>query len=339
MSTLTLSCLHIPSSIKRTRLYGISVAKAPIFPQKRPLLKSLHLHCSKNLTFDSSFQYAKAEESSNSIIKGNDIVDAIDTEEAPQIAVHSKSGENFVELNRDESFSLNSQTESFSSSSQTFIKWPMWLFGPLILLATGMVPTLWLPLSSVFLGPNVAGLLSLVGLDCIFNMGAMIFLLMADACARATETSWDQIRQNVPGNYRLWNCGASITGFIIPLLLLFAYRKGTLQPGLSSISFLVLVGPYLLLLSIQMLTEALTWYWRSPAWLITPVVYEGYRILQLMRGITLAGEVGAPVWMVQTLRGLVSWWVLVLGIQLMRVSWFVGSTSQNKSDVSEGTNM
>jgi hypothetical protein len=35
----------------------------------------------------------------------------------------------------------------------------------------------------VFHGPNIAGLLSLVGLDFIFNMGAMLFFLMADACA------------------------------------------------------------------------------------------------------------------------------------------------------------
>jgi hypothetical protein len=321
MSILTFSHLKVPTSVQKTQFHGSRVTKAPIFSQKQPFLKSMHLHCSKNLTFDSSFQYAKAEESTNSIIKGDDIVDAIDTEEAPQVAVlHSESGENFVEVNRNESFSLN---------SQTLVKWPMWFLGPLVLLATGMVPTLWLPLSSVFLGPNMAGLLSLVGLDCIFNMGAMIFLLMADACARATETSWDQVRQLVPSNYRLWNCGASIMGFIIPLLLFFTSRKGTLQPHLSFISFLVLVGPYLLLLSVQMLTEALTWYWRSPVWLITPVVYEGYRILQLMRGITLAGDIGAPIWMVQTLRGLVSWWVLVLGIQLMRVSWFVGSMSQN----------
>ncbi|KAJ4812001.1 cytochrome P450 family protein [Rhynchospora pubera] len=321
MSTLTFSHLNVPTSVGRTQLYGSRVTKAPIFFEKRSSIKHIHLRCSKNLTFDSSLQYAKAEESNSSIIKGNDIVDAIDTEEEPQTAVlHSESGANFVDLHSNESFSLK---------SQTLIKWPMWLLGPLILLVTGMVPTLWLPLSSVFLGSNVAGLLSLVGLDCLFNMGAMIFLLMADACARATETSWDQIRQRVPQNYRLWNIGASIMGFVIPLLLLLASSKGTLQPHLSYISFLVLVGPYLLLLSIQVLTEALTWYWRSPAWLITPVVYEGYRILQLMRGIPLAGEVGAPVWMVQTLRGLVSWWVLVLGIQLMRVSWFVGSTSQN----------
>lgn len=331
MSTITFSSFNIPTSAQRTQFHGSRFIKAPLFSQKRPFLKNQHLQCSKNLTFDSSFQYAKAEESNNSIIKGHDIVDAIDSEDAPQVAVlHSESGENFVELSRNESFSLN---------TQTLIKWPMWILGPLILLTTGMVPTLWLPLSSVFLGPNMAGLLSLVGLDCIFNMGAMIFLLMADACARTTETSWDQIRQLVPGNYRLWNCGASMMGFTVPLLLLFASRKGTVQPHLNFITFLVLVGPYLLLLSVQVLTEALTWYWRSPVWLITPVVYEGYRILQLMRGITLAGEVGAPVWMVQTLRGLVSWWVLVLGIQLMRVSWFVGSMSQNKSATSEVTDL
>lgn len=75
-------------------------------------------------------------------------------------------------------------TSNQSSGQLQFLKWPMWLLGPSLLLATGMVPTLWLPISSIFLGPNIASLLSLIGLDCIFNLGATLFLLMADACAR-----------------------------------------------------------------------------------------------------------------------------------------------------------
>lgn len=51
-----------------------------------------------------------------------------------------------------------------------------------------------------------------------------------------------------------------------------------------------------------------------------------------MRGLQLADEISAPDWMVQSLRGLVSWWVLVLGIQLMRVAWFTGlSFARNSS--------
>ncbi|KAG8082792.1 hypothetical protein GUJ93_ZPchr0014g46543 [Zizania palustris] len=82
---------------------------------------------------------------------------------------------------------------------------------------------------------------------------------------------------------------------------------------------------------VEVLTEMLTWHWKSPVWLVAPVVYEGYRVLQLMRGLQLAGEITAPGWMVQSLRGLVSWWVLVLGIQLMRVAWFAGLNFANNS--------
>jgi hypothetical protein len=271
--------------------------------------KNLALRCTNNLPWEASLPYASSEDGA-SIIMGTNVVEAIDTEEAPEIAV-LQSDQDVVEVKNEPSGQLSA------------FKLPMWLLGPSVLLVTGIVPTLWLPLPSVFLGPNIAGLLSLVGLDCIFNMGAMLFFLMADACGRPENNSFDLTRK-IPTTYRLWNLVASVIGFAAPLALLFASSRGTLQPQLAFIPFLVLLGPYLLLLSVQMLTEMLTWHWKSPVWLVAPVVYEGYRVLQLMRGLQLANEITAPGWMVQSLRGLVSWWVLVLGIQLMRVAWFAG---------------
>nr|GEX41728.1 cytochrome P450 [Tanacetum cinerariifolium] len=95
-----------------------------------------------------------------------------------------------------------------------------------------------------------------------------------------------------------------------------------------------LLGVYLLLLALQMLTEMLTWHWESPLWFITLVVCETYRVLQLIRGLKLGAELGAPTWTVHTIRGMVCWWVLVLGVQVMRVAWYAGFTAhphQNKS--------
>jgi hypothetical protein len=43
-----------------------------------------------------------------------------------------------------------------------------------------------------------------------------------------------------------------------------------------------------------------------------------------MRGLKLGVELTAPAWMMHTIRGLVCWWVLILGLQLMRVAWFAG---------------
>ncbi|KAG0450176.1 hypothetical protein HPP92_027018 [Vanilla planifolia] len=192
-----------------------------------------------------------------------------------------------------------------------------------------MAPTLWLPLSAVFIGPNIAGLLSLVGLDCIFNIGATLFLLMADTCARSKGTS-SPTRSQVPFLYKLWNLGASLLGFFVPLVILFSSQRGYLQPHLSFISFAVLLGPYLLLLSIQVLTEMLSWHWKSSVWLVTPIVYEAYRILQLMRGLNLGIEVGAPEWALVSIRLLVSWWMWVLSIQLIREAWFAGVNYENR---------
>lgn len=303
------SQLHHPGSWKVPTLLHRSA-----FSQTR--LRNLPLFCSKLFPWEASPPYASTD--GDSIIKGNNIIEPIDAEDAPEFPI-LQGGDDVIEM------------KNQPSVLRQPLKWPMWLLGPSVLLVTGMVPTLWFPISSVFVGPNMAGLLSLVGLDCIFNLGATLFLLMADACGRPKGMSVAH-KSQIPLTYQLWNLGASLLGFILPLLMLFASHKGSLQPQLPFISFLVLLGPYLLLLSIQMLTEMLTWHWKSPVWLVTPIVYEAYRVLQLMRGLHLAGEVGAPAWMVESIRGLVSWWVLILGIQLMRVAWFAGFASQAQQE-------
>ncbi|CAN8280267.1 unnamed protein product [Cochlearia groenlandica] len=227
----------------------------------------------------------------------------------------------------------SSQQQQRLNSQIQVLKWPIWLLGPSVLLTSGMAPTLWLPLSSVFLGSNVVSVLSLIGLDCIFNLGATLFLLMADSCARPKDPSLS-CNSKPPFSYKFWNIFALVTGFLVPTLLLFGSKTGllaSLQPELPFISSAVLLLPYFMLLAVQTLTEILTWHWQSPVWLVTPVVYEAYRVLQLMRGLKLSAEVNAPVWVVHMFRGLVSWWVLILGMQLMRVAWFAGFASRTTS--------
>ncbi|KAL0411493.1 UNVERIFIED_CONTAM: hypothetical protein Slati_3739000 [Sesamum latifolium] len=206
--------------------------------------------------------------------------------------------------------SITKTKQNVEATNQPFqyLRRPLWLLGPALLLVTGVVPTLWLPISSIFLGPNIASLLSLTGLDCIFNLGASLFLLISDATAHPNNST-QRCSSKPPASYQFWNMVAN--------------------PQLPFISFAVLLGPYILLLSVQMLTEMLTWHWQSPVWLVTPVVYESYRLLQLMRGLKLGPELGAPSWMVHAIRGLVCFWVLVLGVQLMRVAWYAGFTARS----------
>lgn len=259
----------------------------------------------------SPFIHASAEEAAGIVLdKTANVFESIISESAEEEKLDSAQQQN------------NSQVQ--------VLKWPIWLLGPSVLLTSGMAPTLWLPLSSVFLGSNVVSLLSLIGLDCIFNLGATLFLLMADSCARPKDPS-QSCNSKPPFSYKFWNMFSLITGFLVPTLLLFGSQSGllaSLQPELPFLSSAVLLFPYFILLAVQTLTEILTWHWQSPVWLVTPVVYEAYRILQLMRGLTLSAEVNAPVWVVHMLRGLVSWWVLILGMQLMRVAWFAGFASR-----------
>lgn len=285
----------------------------PILPPK--LRKGLTL-CSSNLfPWEASPPYATTEDG-DGIIKGSSVVEPIDADDKLGIPIFQGEEEAVIDM------------KNQPPTLQQPLKWPMWLLGPSVLLFTGMAPTLWLPLSSVFLGPNIAGFLALIGLDCLFNMGATLFLLMADACGRHPTSNLEQQKIQVPATYRLWKLASSLLGLVFPLILLFASQRGSLEPQASFISFAVLLGPYLLLLSVQMLTEMLTWHWRSPVWIVTPIVYEAYRLLQLMRGLKLAGEIGSPAWVTGSIRGLVSWWVLILGVQLMSVAWFVGVASR-----------
>ncbi|ERN00733.1 uncharacterized protein LOC18428803 [Amborella trichopoda] len=286
----------------------------PFLQPKFQMFNSRRIHpllCTRLSHWDTSSLSSAPAVDSGSIIKGNNILDSF---------------EDIAEL----PFPENQETHVIDMKKQEPqpLKWSMWLFGPSILLITGIIPTLWLPMSSVFLGPNISSLLSLVGLDYIFNMGATLFLLLADACAR--PKSLKTYAYEIPLSYKCWNMGANIVGLVAPIVMLLASHRGFLQPTLPFISFLILVGPYLLLLSIQILTEMLTWRWRSPVWLLGPIVYEGYRLLQLMRGLRLVGEVGAPTWVVEGLRVLVSLWVLILGVQLMRIAWFAGFAPQTK---------
>ncbi|KAJ0483491.1 hypothetical protein HanIR_Chr13g0665401 [Helianthus annuus] len=149
-----------------------------------------------------------------------------------------------------------------------------------------MVPTLWLPVSSIFLGPNIASLFSLTSLDCLFNLGASL------SCS--------------------WPTRAHVTHVPTPRLktrfVADPVRLPVLEHDRNHIWVHLSVGHV------------------SPVWLVTPVVYEAYRVLQLMRGLKLGAELGAPGWTLHVIRGLVCWWVLVLGEQVMRVAWYAGFT-------------
>ena len=294
------------------------VSQGPSFPRLH--IKPSHICCSKLTPWEPlPVTYAPTDSQSDDFLKNSsNIFENLDSSQSDESSVTNAEG----------------PVETKQPVQQLqFLKWPMWLLGPSILLGTGMVPTLWLPLSSIFLGPNIASLLSLIGLDCIFNLGATLYLLMADSCARPRHPT-QNCKSNAPFSYQFWNILATLTGFVVPMLMMFGSEKGLLQPQLPFISFAVLLGPYLLLLSVQVLTEILTWHWQSPVWLVTPIVYESYRVLQLMRGLRLGVELSAPAWMVHTIRGLVCWWVLILGLQLMRVAWFAGLAARARNQLS-----
>ncbi|XP_039126576.1 uncharacterized protein LOC120262506 [Dioscorea cayenensis subsp. rotundata] len=123
---------------------------------------------------------------------------------------------------------------------------------------------------------------------------------------------------------------ANTAGFVLPLIMLLASSTYNVRPPLPFISFVVMLGPYLLMLAVQIAAEVMTWMQKSPTWLVVPVVYEIYRLFQLRRAIRLAALLGAPVWSIEGLLVLISMWLFVLVVQLLRVAWFSGYAAKSQ---------
>lgn len=208
------------------------------------------------------------------------------------------------------------------------LSWPLWLFGPVLLLTTGVIPTLWLPFVPLFEGSATAGLLALAGLDGIFNLGASLFLLMTDACARSWrrfQKNGERVQYEVPQGYKRWTLFVNIAGLLGPLLAYLASKQGFLgaQPALLPMSAMIV--PYLSLLLVHTCAELLVWQWQSPVWAILPLVYGCYSVLQLSRGLQLGQALRSPLWTIEAVKVLISWWVFVLAVQLMWIAWLFGN--------------
>ncbi|KAG6555687.1 hypothetical protein Mapa_002924 [Marchantia paleacea] len=219
-----------------------------------------------------------------------------------------------------------------------------WILGPLALLITGAFPALWLPSHTLFSGSITAGLLALAGLDSTFHMGATAFLLMADASARgkapAASSNQQQQQQqqqqsSIPLGYKVWSFMVNLTGLLVPVAAVAMAMEGRLSPGLEWLPAAALLGPYTLMLLVQWVAEAMVWHWHSPVWPVLPILYQAYRLLQLTRGLELGpiAAIDAPAWLVQgLLKGLVAWWVFVLGMQTMWLATLVGSLQQQQQE-------
>eukprot|EP00250_Pteridium_aquilinum_P007112 c16901_g1_i1 orf=270-1286(-) len=208
------------------------------------------------------------------------------------------------------------------------LSWPLWLFGPILLLGTGVVPTLWLPSVPLFEGSATAGLLALAGLDGIFNLGASMFLLITDSCARSWRRflkKGDCPRFEVPPpGYKVWTLFVNTVGLLGPLIAYVASMRGFLGAKPALLPMSAMIVPYMSLLLVHTSAEVLVWKWQSPVWAILPLVYDCYSVLQLSRGLQLGQALGAPVWTIEAVKGLISWWVFVLAVQFMWIAWFVG---------------
>lgn len=254
------------------------------------------------------------------------------------IRAWAKTSENFYGDDDDTLFELaheNPRTLKKSgdltandTSAAAKLSWPLWLLGPCVLLSTGVIPTLWLPFVPLFEGSATAGLLALAGLDGIFNLGASMFLLMTDSCARSGRgflKKADCRHLEIPSGYKLWTFFVNMVGLLGPLIAFIASKRGFLglEPALLPMS--AMLAPYLALLLVHTFAELLVWQWQSPVWAILPLVYDCYSVLQLSRGLQLGKALGAPLWTVEAVKGLISWWVFVLAVQLMWIAQYVGS--------------
>ncbi|KAG6532584.1 hypothetical protein ZIOFF_006433 [Zingiber officinale] len=136
MASLTWFSVSSPRKvIPNNQAFKWRSSKLPRQVQKPILRRKCLTLCSSNLfPWEASPPYATTEDG-DGIIKGSNIVEPIDADDKLGIPIFQGEEEAIIDM------------KSQPPTLQQPLKWPMWLLGPSVLLATGMAPTLWTRLS------------------------------------------------------------------------------------------------------------------------------------------------------------------------------------------------
>eukprot|EP00897_Mesotaenium_endlicherianum_P000197 jgi/Mesen1/10178/ME000076S09688 len=165
--------VHLPAAVARTQLTAVGADNRES-NRKRESNRNRYSNGSSNGDFDSEGEGAGEGDLNNDGDSDNDII---------SITIVSKDRREW-------------ERESERGGGGGAVGWmrPVWwVLGPLVLLLTGVAPRLWLRSSSLFVGSSTAGVLALLGLDGVFNVGAAAFFLMASSLCSSVAAGRSRI--------------------------------------------------------------------------------------------------------------------------------------------------
>ncbi|KDP31069.1 hypothetical protein JCGZ_11445 [Jatropha curcas] len=162
----------------------------------------------------------------------------------------------------------------------------LWFVGPAVLVASFIVPSLYLRriLSTVFEDSLLTDFLILFFTEALFYCGVAVFLLLIDLLRRplepeSAENGWTTRAPQL--GPRISSVAALALSLIIPLVTM-----GLVWPWTGPAASATL-APYLVGIVVQFAFEQYAKYRKSPSWPVIPIIFQVYRLHQLNRAAQL----------------------------------------------------
>jgi len=123
------------------------------------------------------------------------------------------------------------------------------------------------------------------------------------------------IPQPLPTWFYVWLNIVLVVGLVLPLLAMLLWGVWWGQR-----SVLQAIGPYFIMLGLQILSESVTLNrFHSCVWVTIPCLYLPYRIWQLYSGLTILSHEGASIWVQRLLLAEIVLWIFNYGVHLSQL--------------------
>ncbi|KAK9119766.1 hypothetical protein Scep_017859 [Stephania cephalantha] len=178
------------------------------------------------------------------------------------------------------------EDEAIAASSNRHQSSFLWFIGPTILVASFILPSLYLRriLSAVFEDSLLTDFLILFFTEALFYCGVAVFLLLIHRLQRPLDpTSFPKVNtlRTTKLIYRISSIATLVLSLIIPMVTM-----GFVWPWTGPAASATL-APYLVGIVVQFAFEQYAKYLKSPSWPVIPIIFQIYRLHQLNRAAQL----------------------------------------------------
>lgn len=162
----------------------------------------------------------------------------------------------------------------------------LWVFGPGVLVASFVFPSLYLRkiLSAVFEDSLLTDFLILFFTEALFYCGVAVFIMLIDRVHRPVDSLKTANSNRTLASHlghRISSVASLVLSLIIPMVTM-----GLVWPWTGPAASATL-APYLVGIVVQFAFEQYVRYQKSPSWPVIPVIFQVYRLHQLNRAVQL----------------------------------------------------